>query len=151
MEECGKGCNNDRISEYHESTIGGAASEETAWCSAFVNWCMEQAGIDGTNSKGSQSWTKWKNGFIIDEPAVGAIAVFIDNGSTSKGHVAFVAGMCGDVIVYLGGNQGDAVGYHFGGFNKKTLRGYFFPIGYEPCYDLPYIDKKNTNQNNNTR
>ncbi len=103
VSECGKGCNNDRISEYHASTEGGAATEETPWCSSFVNWCLEQAGIDGTDSKGSQSWLTWKGGCKLDKPAVGAIAVF-KNRNNDGGHVAFVAGQNPKgQIIYLGG------------------------------------------------
>lgn len=34
-----------RILEYHHATYLKATSDETAWCSAFVNWCFIQAGL----------------------------------------------------------------------------------------------------------
>ena len=40
--------NNQRVLEYLRSTsnLGDLATsrDETSWCSAFVNWCLEQAG-----------------------------------------------------------------------------------------------------------
>ena len=41
---------NPRVEEYLRS-VGNHGSDETAWCSAFVNWCMEQAGIRGTHER----------------------------------------------------------------------------------------------------
>lgn len=40
---------NPRILQYHAATKYGATDDETAWCSSFVNWCLKEAGIIGTN------------------------------------------------------------------------------------------------------
>src|SRR5215472_3935104 len=32
------------------------AGDTTAWCSAFVNWCLQRSGISGTRNAGSQSF-----------------------------------------------------------------------------------------------
>eukprot|EP01156_Anaeramoeba_ignava_P011257 Anaeramoba_ignava/a482504_22.p5 GENE.a482504_22~~a482504_22.p5 ORF type:complete len:143 (+),score=5.17 a482504_22:255-683(+) len=50
---------NPRIIEYHKSTTLRASNDETAWCSSFVNWCIEQAGLKGTDSAAARSWLKW--------------------------------------------------------------------------------------------
>jgi uncharacterized protein (TIGR02594 family) len=50
---------NPRIIQYLRSTTNPATSDETPWCSGFVNWCMKQAGIVGTNSAAARSWLKW--------------------------------------------------------------------------------------------
>lgn len=53
---------NPRIVEYLKSTNLGSPqnkNDETAWCSAFVNWCVEQAGFDGTDSALARHWLKW--------------------------------------------------------------------------------------------
>lgn len=42
---------NPRIVLYHSTTVGGAAPDEVSWCSSFVNFCVEQAGMKGTNNK----------------------------------------------------------------------------------------------------
>src|ERR687890_436177 len=53
---------------------GEAERDSTPWCSAFVNWCLAQAGIKGTDSGWARSWAQW--GRAIDEPRLGAIAVW---------------------------------------------------------------------------
>jgi peptidoglycan hydrolase-like protein with peptidoglycan-binding domain len=50
---------NPRIVEYHETTTLRAQTDETAWCASFVNWCLLQVGIDGTNSAAAASWLNW--------------------------------------------------------------------------------------------
>ena len=47
---------NPRIVEYHATTSLKATFDEVPWCSAFVNWVMEQAGIKGTGSAKARSW-----------------------------------------------------------------------------------------------
>jgi len=48
------GKHNPRILEYHATTTRKATTDEVSWCSSFVNWCMTQAGYEGTNS----AWAK---------------------------------------------------------------------------------------------
>ena len=52
------GHDNPRIRLYHGTTSGGAMPDEVAWCSSFVNFCVEQAGLSGTDSKAARSWLK---------------------------------------------------------------------------------------------
>ena len=86
-------------------------SDETAWCSAFMNWCVEHAGYAGTDSAWALSWKNW------GQPALkrrGRIAVFEryvrQNGVTKTfGHVGFYLGMVDGKILLLGGNQKDSV------------------------------------------
>ncbi|ATU91532.1 hypothetical protein B5P45_06805 [Phyllobacterium zundukense] len=69
----GESHNNPRITLYHSTTTGGAAPDEVAWCSSFVNFCVERAGLQGTDSKAARSWLqfgvkvprpKWRTGDI---------------------------------------------------------------------------------------
>ncbi|MEL6265309.1 MAG: LysM peptidoglycan-binding domain-containing protein [Pseudomonadota bacterium] len=86
--------------------------DETAWCSAFVNWCVEQAGLAGTNSAWARSWLDegWGTAEDSDAPRVGAIAVFRRfNAGTDGGHVAFFERDLGTKIEILGGNQSNKV------------------------------------------
>jgi uncharacterized protein (TIGR02594 family) len=91
---------NPRIVQYHQATTLKATDDETPWCSSFVNWCLEQAGIKGTRDARAISWRDW--GRELDEPRHGCIAVF-------PHHVGFYAEDNGDYIRVLGGNQSDAV------------------------------------------
>ena len=47
---------NPRIVLYHSLDARRPAEDETAWCSSFVNYCVEQAGLIGTDSKWARSW-----------------------------------------------------------------------------------------------
>src|SRR5262245_23237460 len=54
--------NNPRVLEYLHSTSLGeveASKDSTAWCSAFVNWCVERAGYAGTDSACARDWGYW--------------------------------------------------------------------------------------------
>lgn len=106
---------NPRIVLYHSTTSGGAAPDEVAWCSSFVNFCVEQAGLRGTDSKWAMSWhdTRW-GADVTSSPAEGDIAVFErrEGSATGKqigGHVGLFLGASSDTIHLLGGNQSNRV------------------------------------------
>ncbi|HQW87532.1 MAG TPA: TIGR02594 family protein, partial [Flavobacteriales bacterium] len=111
---------NPRIIGYHATTTLRATTDETAWCSAFVNWCVTQAGHRGTNSAAARSWLTW--GRSLAEPAVGSIAVFRRGGSPTSGHVAFFLERRGKGIMVLGGNQSNCV--RVSSYPAQDLLGY---------------------------
>jgi len=96
-----------RVIEYHATTTLKATTDEVSWCSSFVNWCVIQAGMKGTNSAAARSWLKW--GHETKEPVQGDIVVFQRPPNPQSGHVAFYVKEEGDKIYVLGGNQGDQV------------------------------------------
>ncbi len=67
--------NNPRIIQYDASTTLKATSDAVAWCSAYANWVMQQAGYKGTQSARALDWLNWKEGALIDKPAYGCIGV----------------------------------------------------------------------------
>jgi uncharacterized protein (TIGR02594 family) len=91
---------------------GEAERDSTPWCSAFVNWCLAEAGMKGTDSGWARSWAEW--GEPVDPPRVGAVTVWA-RGRTGPdqpivtGHVAFFVEDLGDSLLVLGGNQSDSV------------------------------------------
>lgn len=100
---------NPRIVLYHASTQGGAMSDETPWCSSFINYCVEQAGMQGTDTKWAKSWNNWGQD-VTSDPAVGDIVVFSRKGmNVDGGHVGFFVGDAGNSVHVLGGNQGDTI------------------------------------------
>lgn len=99
--------NNERILEYQQTTTLAAKDDETPWCSAFVNWCMKQAGIAGTGSALARSWLKW--GLGLETPRLGCVVVFRRPPDPNNGHVAFYLRTNGDAVEVLGGNQGNSV------------------------------------------
>jgi uncharacterized protein (TIGR02594 family) len=103
--------NNPRIVMYHATTKGGAAPDETAWCSSFVNFCVEQTGLHGTDSKVALSWHEQNWGDDVTAgPQTGDVVVFRRDGPRSSGgHVGFWLGQSEDKIRILGGNQGNAI------------------------------------------
>jgi uncharacterized protein (TIGR02594 family) len=81
----------------------------TAWCAAFVNASLAEAGLPGTNSLAARSFMDW--GVPVDQPRPGDLAVFSRGDPNGwQGHVGFFAGYADDGrINVLGGNQGNAV------------------------------------------
>ena len=115
---------NPRVVEYLNSTDLDSASahnDETPWCSAFVNWCVETTGNEGTNSAWARSWLNW--GKPTTKPVPGCIVVF--NRGASSGHVAFFIRENSDAIRVLGGNQSDKVCE--ANYPKSRLLGYRIP------------------------
>ena len=106
------GHNNPRIVEYLKCTdLDESELEEgTAWCSAFINFCIQSAGGKGTRNAMARSFLHW--GKKLDQPEKGCIVV-LWRGSIygDSGHVAFFIGYSQDksMISLLGGNQDNAV------------------------------------------
>lgn len=108
---------------------GGIESPtKTAWCAAFVSWCLKNSGnsalssYDGVRAK---SYAGYGQSTKDGKPAYGAIGVC----KTAYGHhVGIVVGRNGDSIVLLGGNQGDQV--KNSGFPLNTFIGFRFPSNY---------------------
>jgi uncharacterized protein (TIGR02594 family) len=105
--------NNPRIVLYHSTTQGDAAEnvDETAWCSSFVNYCVEQAGFSGTDSKWARDWHESDWGSVVtDDPEEGDIVVWRRVGAGDDGgHVGFFVNADASGIQVLGGNQSDRV------------------------------------------
>ena len=121
------------ISAYFASVkYVGVDDSEEAWCSAFANWCLEQAGIEGTGSVRARSWLTWAGGVAV--PAQwGCITVLARGGG---GHVGFYVGEQGDELLLLGGNQrthgSDAVCVR--GYKRDRLLGYRWPLDTTSTY-----------------
>lgn len=81
----------------------------TAWCAAYVNATLQQAGYEGTGSNMARSFLEW--GEAVEQPQRGDLAVFSrGDPSGPYGHVGFFDGYNPDgSLRILGGNQGDAV------------------------------------------
>ena len=77
---------NPRIVEYLQSTTLEApmrTNDETAWCSAFVNWCVERAGYEGTDSAWAKSWLNW--GKAIPKPRRGCVVILTRGAAAMSG------------------------------------------------------------------
>lgn len=102
---------NPRILEYLATTTlprSARATDNTSWCAAFVNWCLEKAGIPGADTAWALSWADF--GKNASQPSLGAITVFSRvSASESGGHVGFFLRDLGNQIEIIGGNQGNSV------------------------------------------
>lgn len=97
-----------RILEYHSTTLLRANRDEVPWCSAFVNWCVLQCGINGTNDAMARSWLDW--GEELKQPEPGCIVVLWRKRRDSVfGHVGFYVAHDDENVFILGGNQGNRV------------------------------------------
>lgn len=97
------------------STHTQPQGDVTAWCAAFVNWCLRRCDIERTSNASSQSFLKWGHSVWEaghSEMPIGArpgdIAVFRLRSDPEHGHVAFFAGL--DTahekrVRVVGGNQ----------------------------------------------
>jgi|GEM_PF-1164548 len=114
---------NPRILEYHQTTTLKADDDEKAWCSAFINWCVEMTGVKGSGSAAARSWLQW--GFRLMNPRLGCVVVFSRGRNPAHGHVGFYVGEADGKVMVVGGNQGDQVSV--AGYAKDRVLGYRWP------------------------
>ncbi|KAK42405.1 hypothetical protein BG58_03750 [Caballeronia jiangsuensis] len=117
-----------RATTLHESDHQLA---KEAYCAAFVNWCLTQAGFKGNRSAGAASLAKWGRSTRGNKPAYGAVAVvrFPEGGH----HVTFVSGKAvggSSRIATLGGNQGRSHEVSHSALPASWVVAYRFPLEY---------------------
>ena len=101
--------NNPRILQYFED-IGQkwVQDDETAWCSAFLNWCCMWSALPYSGKLDARSWLNV--GEKTTKPEQGDIAIFWRESRASwKGHVGIFINTMDDKINVLGGNQNNGV------------------------------------------
>ncbi len=114
-----------RVEEYHRSVSEKPWDDKIPWCSSFLNWCMRQAGLPGTQSALARSWLSW--GIPLTEPRVGCIVVlWREDQDSPKGHVGLFLRQDEKHVHLLGGNQLGAVREHF--YPKEMILGYRWPV-----------------------
>ncbi len=86
----------------------------TAWCAAFMSWCLERSGVPSAKSAASAAYRSWgeavwtKGEALPGKAQPGDIAVFKQLSDPVHGHVGFFMGMdpqSDSRIMVLGGNQ----------------------------------------------
>lgn len=86
------------------------SGDQTPWCAACLNWCIERAGLKGTGSASSGSF---RNPGGPSQPHLGDVAVFRDVvRGQGRGHVGFYVGGDTRQISVLGANQMNERGHH---------------------------------------
>lgn len=95
------------LAYYADAGHPEVATDETAWCAAFVGACLERAGVPATRSLLARSYLAW--GEALDAFRCGAVAVLSRTADPALGHVGFLVGETRDAVILLGGNQADRV------------------------------------------
>ncbi|WP_394749487.1 TIGR02594 family protein [Spongiimicrobium salis] len=87
---------------------GSQLKDETAWCSAFMNWVALEAGCQHTGKLNARSWLDV--GERVAEPKIGDVAILWRESPQSwKGHVGIFISEDENNIHILGGNQSNQV------------------------------------------
>lgn len=116
---------NKQIETYHKFASKNndkAQDDSVPWCSAFMCWVFESAGLASTNDPAARSWLKY--GRETTNPIKGDLVIFWRGSRTGwQGHVGLFQGY--DInfdIIVLGGNQSDMVCEKV--YSKEQLLGY---------------------------
>lgn len=95
------------------------AGDDVPWCSAFANYIAWLLRLPRSKSLAARSWLTVGTPIALEQAVPGFDIVVLKRGAGPQpgpevtrgaaGHVGFFAGLEGDLIHILGGNQGDAV------------------------------------------
>lgn len=124
------------VNWFKELGHGWVNDDETAYCAAFMGYCLEKAGIESTKKLNARSYLEW--GTPTKTPSIGDVVVFWrGNKDGWQGHVGFFVRATGDDIYVLGGNQSDMVNIQ--AYPKSRLLGYRtvkenLPVGKESLH-----------------
>ena len=89
--------------------LGTDQPDEIAWCSSFANSVAWLLRLPRSKSAMARSWLSVGVPIDLKDAVPGYDVVILSRGTPPSGHVGFFAGLEGDRIHVLGGNQGDAV------------------------------------------
>jgi uncharacterized protein (TIGR02594 family) len=122
-----------RIGAYLSTVDDPLTTPTIAWCSAFVNWCMQQNRIRGTGADSARSWLPWGTPLAYAE--WGCVTVLSrDSAGPGAGHVGFLIDKDPNSgrVSLLGGNQSNQVmfrSFPTDGTDGYRLLGYRWPPG----------------------
>ena len=114
--------NNARVLQYFQDIKQSwVKDDDTAWCAAFLNWCLLQAGKPTTGSLLARSFLKY--GKATKRPVYGDIVVlWREKKDGIYGHCGLFIREVDNVIYMIGGNQNNSV--NVAGYPKEMLLGY---------------------------
>jgi uncharacterized protein (TIGR02594 family) len=109
------------LSFFEEIGFKWVQDDETAWCSAFINYLAKKCGYERSGKLNARSWLNV--GETMKMPTLGDIVVFWRESPDSwKGHVGIFIRHDGENIWTLGGNQSNSV--CISPYSKDRLIGY---------------------------
>lgn len=113
--------NPDVLKYYKEVGHSWVKDDETAWCAAFVGYCLEKAGLGSTRKLNARSYLDY--GTSTTKPQFGDIVVFWRGSKNGwQGHVGFYINERDGMIYTLSGNQSNQV--NIAPYSKTRLLGY---------------------------
>jgi len=104
--------------------------DQTAWCSAFINFICFVLGVQRSHSLAARSWLLVGTSIPLTDAMVGSDIVILTRGTgkqpgsdviAAPGHVGFYAGQDEKNVYLLAGNQGDSV--NIAPFPKSRILG----------------------------
>jgi uncharacterized protein (TIGR02594 family) len=99
--------------------------DETAWCAAFVNWCLKMTSHEHSGALNARSLLELDN--AVKSPVFGDVLIFWRITPDSVyGHVGFYVTENKDYYYVLGGNQNNQV--KISEYKKDRLLGIRRPI-----------------------
>lgn len=108
IREWKEGSNPEILKFFHAIGQTWIYEDETAWCSAFLNWCCLMTGKDYSGKLTARSWLNV--GREVKNPITGDVVIFWREDKDSwKGHVGFYVKQDFHFIYVLGGNQDNEV------------------------------------------
>ena len=117
IKEVGGSVDNPQIMAMLKLDNDWPEADEVPWCSAFANYICWLLRLPRSKSLRARSWLTVGSGVPLSEAQVGDIVV-LKRGKGDQpgpevieapGHVGFYAGITGELIEVLGGNQSDTV------------------------------------------
>lgn len=111
-EWAGEDHNPEVLKYFDETGNAWVDDDETAWCSAFVNWVAMKAGYEYTKKLNARSWLEVGNEVLgpVELPEIGDVLVFWRIAKDSVyGHVGFYINEDKNYYYVLGGNQSNQV------------------------------------------
>ncbi len=118
IEEVGGKVDNPQIMAMLKLDASWPDRDEVPWCSAFVNYVAWLLRLPRSKSLRARSWLEIGHRINIADARPGFDVVILQRGEgrqpgpeviDAPGHVGFFAGVDGDLIEVLGGNQSDTV------------------------------------------
>lgn len=119
----GKEHNPEIVKMFHEIGYNWVNDDETAWCSAALNYFCKRLGYERSGKLDARSWLKI--GKIVKEPEIGDVVVlWRDNINSWQGHVGlYISEDKKEGRIYiLGGNQDNAITIR--PYHKSRVLGY---------------------------
>jgi len=99
---------NPEVLKYFARLGFGTLKDETAWCSAFMNWVAMECGLEYTGKLTARSWLGV--GEDVKYPTKGDVVIFWRSSPDSwKGHVGIYINSDDKFVWCLGGNQSNQV------------------------------------------